>query len=190
MSTCAISRRRGRYRTPAPFAQRKPRVHRALAHCEPDTFIYQAFALHVVAMRRRHRARLICRGPRACAVTFRSTDSRTSSSRRQRLDISMIVSALATILHPRVALRVAKTRASLPAAIRGYKEINLRAMRLRGRAGVFNPSAASSYIPCLRDARSRCRLSGRASDRSFAGSRRYLRSSRSPKRYLKGPLLD
>ena len=40
----------------------------------------------------------------------------------------------------------AKTRASLPAAIRGYKEINLRAMRLLARGGVLFTASCSFHL--------------------------------------------
>lgn len=40
----------------------------------------------------------------------------------------------------------AKTRASLPAAIRGYKEINLRAMRLLGEGGLLFTASCSFHL--------------------------------------------
>lgn len=40
----------------------------------------------------------------------------------------------------------AKTRASLPAAVRGYKEINLRAMRLLGRGGLLFTASCSFHL--------------------------------------------
>jgi len=40
----------------------------------------------------------------------------------------------------------AKTRASLPAAIRGYKDINLRAMRLLSRAGLLFTASCSFHL--------------------------------------------
>src|ERR1043165_8652725 len=40
----------------------------------------------------------------------------------------------------------AKTRASLPAAIRGYKEINLRAMRLLAPGGMLFTASCSFHL--------------------------------------------
>jgi 23S rRNA (cytosine1962-C5)-methyltransferase len=40
----------------------------------------------------------------------------------------------------------AKTRASLPAAIRGYKDINLRAMRLLSRNGLLFTASCSFHL--------------------------------------------
>jgi len=40
----------------------------------------------------------------------------------------------------------AKTRASLPAAIRGYKEINLRAMRLLSPGGILFTASCSFHL--------------------------------------------
>jgi len=40
----------------------------------------------------------------------------------------------------------AKTRAALPAAIRGYKEINLRAMRLLSRGGLLFTASCSFHL--------------------------------------------
>ena len=41
----------------------------------------------------------------------------------------------------------AKTRASVPAAIRGYKEINLRAMRLLSPGGLLFTASCSFHLP-------------------------------------------
>ena len=40
----------------------------------------------------------------------------------------------------------AKTRASLPAAIRGYKDINLRAMRLLAPGGILYTASCSFHL--------------------------------------------
>ena len=40
----------------------------------------------------------------------------------------------------------AKTRASLPAAIRGYKDINLRALRLLSRNGLLFTASCSFHL--------------------------------------------
>jgi 23S rRNA (cytosine1962-C5)-methyltransferase len=40
----------------------------------------------------------------------------------------------------------AKTRASLPSALRGYKDINLRAMRLLARNGVLFTASCSFHL--------------------------------------------
>ena len=176
-TACGSSPRRGAARRPARSST-SARIAYSIGERARgralDCFSYHgSFALHLArrAESRRRARRLRATRSRAPRRTARATASRTSSSsRRTRSTICASEQTAGErfdtiVLDPPAFAK--NTRRRLPAAIRGYKDINLRAMRICSRrADCCSPRAAASI--------SRSRSFSRCSHDAAADSGRRL----------------